>query len=105
MDKFLGNPKFDPHGDPIPDAKGKFSLNDLIPLSDLKLKEKATILGVVDHSKHFLQYLEKIKLKLGNKVTLTEKHHYDNSVELKINNKTSIHISNKIARNILVSRN
>ena len=103
LDKFLGRPKFDPHGDPIPDSDGKFSLNDLIPLSDLKLNGKATILGVVDHSKHFLQYLEKIKLKLGNKVVLVEKHHFDNSIDVKINNKKSIHISNKIARNILVN--
>lgn len=103
LDKFLGHPKFDPHGGPIPDAKGKISLNDLIPLTDLKINNKATILGVVDSSKHFLQYLEKVKLKIGNKVTLIEKHHYDDSIDVKLNNKKNIHLSNKIARNILVS--
>ncbi|NNC85573.1 MAG: ferrous iron transport protein A, partial [Bacteroidia bacterium] len=59
--------------------------------------------GVLDDSKAFLQYLEKVKLKLGNKVKLIEKHAFDNSIDVKINSKTNIHISNKIARNILVS--
>ena len=105
LDKFLGHPKFDPHGDPIPDSNGKLSLNDMIPLTDLSVNNEAIILGVADSSKHFLQYLEKINLKPGNKLKLIEKYHYDNSIDVKINNKENIHISNKIARNILVSTN
>ncbi|MBT8194877.1 MAG: metal-dependent transcriptional regulator, partial [Bacteroidia bacterium] len=105
LDKFLGYPKFDPHGDPIPDAKGKLSSMEMKPLADLGLKDKGVICGVLDDSKTFLQYLEKVKLKLGNKVSLVEKHQFDNSIDVKINNRTSVHISNKIARNILVSSN
>ena len=103
LDKFLGYPKFDPHGDPIPDAKGKLSSMEMKSLADMGLKEIGVICGVLDDSKAFLQYLEKVKLKLGNKVSLVEKHQFDNSIDVKINNKSNIHISNKIARSILVS--
>jgi len=36
LDNFLGNPKFDPHGDPIPDAKGKMLLRSQVLLSQIK---------------------------------------------------------------------
>jgi len=35
LDDFLGNPKFDPHGDPIPDAQGNFTFRKQIALPDL----------------------------------------------------------------------
>jgi DtxR family Mn-dependent transcriptional regulator len=103
LEKYLGYPKFDPHGDPIPDAKGRFSRSDFVPISEMNIKDKGIIMGVVDSSKQFLQYLGKTKLKLGNKVRLVEKHEYDNSLDIKVNNKSIVHISQKIARNILIS--
>src|SRR5471030_1303396 len=33
LDKFMGFPKYDPHGDPIPDCDGKFKTHDLKPVS------------------------------------------------------------------------
>ena len=38
LDNFLNNPKFDPHGDPIPNAEGKFTLRNQHPLNDLHRK-------------------------------------------------------------------
>src|SRR5680860_794131 len=36
LDRFLGFPKRDPHGDPIPDAEGNFTVLNKVLLSDLK---------------------------------------------------------------------
>jgi Mn-dependent transcriptional regulator len=36
LDKFLGNPKFDPHGDPIPDSSGKIQTVKHVLLSEVK---------------------------------------------------------------------
>ena len=33
LDNFMGYPKYDPHGDPIPDSKGKFKAHELKPVS------------------------------------------------------------------------
>ena len=32
LDAYMGNPMFDPHGDPIPNAPGKISDDQLVPL-------------------------------------------------------------------------
>ena len=104
LDKFLHYPKFDPHGDPIPDNMGVFSNRKEFSLADLKRKDQGTIVGVNDSSVPFLQYLEEKKLVLGKKVKIVGLYKYDNSIEIEMNGKTKITISNKVARNINVSK-
>lgn len=102
LDRFLEHPKMDPHGDPIPDNNGKISSAHLTALSQLKQKETGVISGVAEHSASFLQYLEKSGLSLGNSVQVLDKHEFDKSVDIKINKKKTLHISNDIAKNILI---
>ena len=99
---FLGKPKWDPHGDPIPDEKGNFSSQKTIPLSSAATNEKLIISGVVDHKSDFLQYLDKNGLSLGKKITIKEITLYDNSMTIYIG-KTIKHISSEVAKNILVT--
>jgi DtxR family Mn-dependent transcriptional regulator len=102
LDDFLNKPKFDPHGDPIPDASGKFTTQKSIPLSVANKKLILVITGVTDHSKTFLQYLSNIGLKLGDQVKIEDWNEYDQSMKIKINNKHSFFLSHKAASNILV---
>src|SRR6185312_6510017 len=37
LDDFMGNPKYDPHGDPTPDRHGKFKAHELKPVSTLSV--------------------------------------------------------------------
>src|SRR6201985_3839294 len=62
LDKFMGYPKYDPHGDPIPDCDGHFTMNVLRPISTLGVQQTGIISGVGEHSAAFLQHLEKQKL-------------------------------------------
>src|ERR1700749_3871395 len=55
LDKFMGYPKYDPHGDPIPDCDGHFTHDELRPISSMKLQQAGIISGVRDHSAAFLQ--------------------------------------------------
>jgi DtxR family Mn-dependent transcriptional regulator len=103
IDKFLGHPKTDPHGDPIPDQNGKVFSTHLISLSQLMQKSSGEISGVTEHSPSFLQYLEKNGLNLGNNIQVVEKHEFDKSIDIKINRRKSLHISNDIAKNIMIS--
>lgn len=104
LDHLLGKPKFDPHGDPIPDANGKFASSKSAPLSESKVKQTYIMTGVVDHSPLFLQYLDKLSLHLGVELVLVEEIPFDKSLHISIDKKQKIFVSHDVARNILVSQ-
>ena len=104
LDDFLGHPKFDPHGDPIPDAEGNFAVRKQIPLHELAPQEQAVIVGVQDHSSKFLQYLDQMKLILGVKITLLEQFEYDESVRIQIKKGRQLTLSKKVSQNLFVQR-
>lgn len=101
LDEFLNFPKFDPHGDPIPDEEGNFEFRKQILLSELT-DQKGVIVGVVEHSTTFLQFLDRMNLVLGASIEIIEKQDYDGSLRLKINNSVEQVISSKVAQNIYV---
>ena len=103
LDKFMNFPKYDPHGDPIPDSDGNFNAHELKPIATIGVDESGIISGVSDHSASFLQYLEKQQLTIGKKIRVTEMNEYDNSMTLKTENK-EIHISREVANNLLITQ-
>lgn len=103
LDAFLGQPKFDPHGDPIPSKTGKIKHHHTIPLNTAKTNEKLILAGVLDHDDHFLAYLNEIKLTLGQKLVVKSITDYDHSMQILINKKDLIFISHTVAKNILVT--
>src|SRR5215213_2659158 len=48
LDEYLGFPKWDPHGDPIPDSNGKFERVEQVSLLDLPVNQWAEISGVTN---------------------------------------------------------
>lgn len=101
LDRFLGHPKFDPHGDPIPDPSGKIQTRSSQPISDLEVGELGAITGVRDSSASFLQYLDKQRLVLGTEVKVIEFFDYDQSVKVEAGGK-EITISYEVSKNIKV---
>lgn len=101
LDAFLGFPKFDPHGDPIPDKDGNFTTRKQVLLSEAKVT-KGIIVGVNEHSTPFLQQLDRLKLVLGTQVEILEKFEYDGSIQIKINDELVQTISGKMAQNIFI---
>ncbi len=104
IDKFLNFPKTDPHGDPIPDAKGKVKLHKSLPLSQFIKNDTCTITGVIDHSPAFLRFLDSSGISLGNEVKIKEIIEFDLSLIITINKQHNVFISNHIAKNILVEK-
>ena len=104
LDNFLGNPKFDPHGDPIPDADGKFATRQQTPLNELKVGEKGTVVGVRESSTPFLQYLDQLGLGLGAKIEILEKYEYDNSAKILLNKSKEIVITGKVCLNLFLQK-
>jgi DtxR family Mn-dependent transcriptional regulator len=100
----LGNPIYDPHGDPIPDAKGKIFKSNFIKLSEAKPKVSYKIMGVTDHSSAFLKYLEKHHLIIGANILVKQFEEFDSSILLTCN-KNEIIISSKAAECMIVQVN
>jgi DtxR family transcriptional regulator, Mn-dependent transcriptional regulator len=103
LDEYLGYPKYDPHGDPIPDEQGQFQAKPHFPLSEIDLNKSGIIVAVKDSSAVFLQYLDKIGAYLGAKIKILDKVEYDGSVEINIDGKKNIFISKEASQNILIS--
>ncbi len=104
LDQFLEYPKFDPHGDPIPDKKGKMSVYEKLPLLNAEEGTEAMVIAVENSEDTFLKYLNKIGIKIGVRIYVCEKFEYDGSMELKVGDRT-IQISGKTAQNILITKN
>ena len=104
LDEFLGFPKSDPHGDPIPDKNGTFAKMQFIKLTELKIGDSGTITGVSQHSSPFLKHLEKMGLTLGKQIQITDVTDFDGSVEILLSDK-QINISREVAKHILISNN
>jgi len=103
LDSFLDHPKFDPHGDPIPDKEGNIQHHSAaIDLFDLEKGKKAVIVGVNDSSDDFLRYLERHALGLGTEINLVERFEFDKSVTISTSKNPSLSLSAQAARNILV---
>lgn len=105
IDKALLFPKFDPHGDPIPDTNGKFILSKdkSFSLSEGKRDINYVMNGVIDHTSAFLNLLDKSGIILGSKIKVKDVQPYDKSLAILLNGKKRLFISNQIAKNILVS--
>lgn len=102
LDEYLGFPKFDPHGDPIPDEYGDVRARPRQLLNELDLGSTGQIVAVKDSSPAFLRYLDKVGAYIGARIKVMDKTEFDGSVEILVDNKKSIFMSKDVAGNILV---
>jgi DtxR family Mn-dependent transcriptional regulator len=70
IDRSLGYPTHDPHGDPIPDRKLKLDRSQLRSLASLEPGDEATIRRVPSDDDDLLRYLKSLALVPGRKVRL-----------------------------------
>jgi DtxR family Mn-dependent transcriptional regulator len=70
IDRSLGYPTHDPHGDPIPDRKLKLDRSKLRTLASLEPGDEATIRRVPSNDDELLRYLKTLALVPGRKVKL-----------------------------------
>ncbi len=101
LDYYLGLPKFDPHGDPIPDKDGNLFREDLISLDEMKIGEKGVLKGLKDSSDVFLKYLDRKNMVIDDVIEVVDIEGFDHSVLIKINRET-FYISTAVAGNLLI---
>ena len=102
LDEFLSYPKFDPHGDPIPDTNGKMEASKQVSLEQLPINKPAKVSSIADQSESLLEHLEERKIKLGAMVVVKKRFSYDDSMEIKLDNKAVLTITGQLAKNIFV---
>lgn len=99
LEDYLGNPKFDPHGDPIPNCNGEIIKVNSISLSEFKINEEGVFVGIKDSSDSFLKYLSKNKIAIGDTLKLLEIEPFDNSFLINTNSRQFV-ISENVAKNL-----
>lgn len=102
LDEFLGFPRYDPHGDPIPDANGKIETSKQVCLADLPLNKTALVCYVSDQSTEMLELLSHKKIGIGTRLEIKKKFNFDQSLEIKVRQQTATTISGDLAKNIFV---
>ncbi|WP_323756604.1 metal-dependent transcriptional regulator [Roseivirga sp.] len=103
LDEFLGFPKFDPHGDPIPDENGQLIEKRKDPITQLPVGTSGIVVGVNGSSASFLKYLDKVGISIGTRLQIVDRMEFDGSVDVTIDGKKTITISMAVAENILLS--
>jgi DtxR family transcriptional regulator, Mn-dependent transcriptional regulator len=102
LEEYLDFPQFDPHGDPIPDSKGKMRSVDEIPLIELPLNQSAEVRRVAHQSAEMLELLQHKNIGIGTRLEVKKHFDFDHSVEIRIKTNT-ITISEQLAKNIFVT--
>lgn len=105
LDKFLGYPKYDPHGDPIPDQEGNIKYRSKVTLKELEVGETGHVVGVRDSSATFLQYLDEVRITLGSTLTLRNRFAFDGSVQIELADGRALVLSEQVAKNLYITVN
>lgn len=105
LDAFLDYPRFDPFGDPIPNAEGKFTIRTQTTLLEMPLYQAGTVLGVKDQSPDFLVHLSKLNIKPGAEIKIIEKSDFDQAMKVVIDSKHEAILGKAVSQLILMKKN
>lgn len=103
MDELLNYPKYDPHGEPIPDKEGNIIAQDLKKLSNCKVGESVVFTAVTITDEDFLNFLNKKKLVLGKEIKVLHIEKFDKTMLVKIQEEEIV-LSNIVCDKILVKQ-
>ena len=105
IDRFLSYPRFDPHGDPIPDATGEIIDRDTEPLSEIGAGSGVHLERVLDQTPEVLRHLDRLGLRPHADLEVVEVLAVDGQMTLRIERTgEEVSISRLLASRVLVSR-
>ena len=102
MDEMLGHPQVDPHGDPIPDADGRFPERELHSLLTCPLHVPVTVMRVADQDASFLRFVESHDLKPGQQLAVDARDEVADSVSVHATGGKPLTIGARAASKLLV---
>lgn len=103
MDRMLGNPTVDPHGDPIPDTDGRMSRDRFPSLMECPLQVECIVRRVTDQRGEFLERLESFGLMPGRHVRVGSRDELAETVEIQSMSGDSFALGFRAASRVLVA--
>ena len=100
--EFLGNPRFDPHGDPIPTPDGDVHRRELTPLSEWPLNIHGIVHRLRDQSSDMLRYLSDKGLVIGSEVSISARDPFEGPLTLVVGESEQV-ISPNVAQYVLLA--
>ena len=82
IDELLDHPTVDPHGDPIPSARGTLERPRSASLADCATGTPLTVTRIVDQDPRFLRFAEAKQLKPGTRLTVESRDPVADAVTL-----------------------
>jgi DtxR family Mn-dependent transcriptional regulator len=104
IDALLGHPSADPHGDPIPSARGKVPDSHLTPLASAEANVKLRLARVTDQDAPFLQFLHRMGLTPGAALTIDRRDEQADSLSVRVDGRPAVTLGTSAARKILVEK-
>ncbi|HEX6333563.1 MAG TPA: metal-dependent transcriptional regulator [Flavisolibacter sp.] len=103
LDAYLGFPQFDPHGDPIPDSRGKMAVADHTRLTTLQLNQPAVVVRVSNQSKQMLDELAEKNITIGTSVEIRKRSDFDQALTVRVRNRNIV-LTEQVAQHLLVKK-
>jgi DtxR family Mn-dependent transcriptional regulator len=85
----LGNPQYDPHGDPIPTRDLFLPETDEVSLSQLRPPQKAQVKRVRDSDPELLRYLSEMGIEPASQLLILDYSPFDNNIQVQIEGESS----------------
>jgi DtxR family transcriptional regulator, Mn-dependent transcriptional regulator len=104
IDRMLGHPTHDPHGDPIPSPDGAIAPRVLDTLLTCPIGQPLRVTRVADQDPAFLHFIESNNLKPGEPIEVERRDAAADSVHLRGKNARVITIGTRAASKLLVER-
>ena len=101
LDRVLGYPGFDPHGDPIPTVRGQINVESKMRLTDCRPGCTAVVRRVSDRNSATLKHLADMGLGIDTRLRVTGKGKPDGSITIMVGRKTRL-LDRQIAESIFV---
>ena len=103
LEKYLGFPTRDPHGDAIPTRDGVIERRVLVALADMAPEESGIVARVEDEFPELLRFAATIGLEIGGTVRVLERINFDGSMRVATSGGQAL-VSPKLAGSVWIER-
>lgn len=103
LDRFLGRPRVDPHGEPIPDAGGRIRERDLVPLAGVRSPARFRVAQIADDSSAFLRFAGRHGLRPGARGNVRRVDRASDTLEIQVDGHPGVAVSFAVAGKILAT--
>lgn len=104
LDEYLDFPRFDPHGDPIPDRNGKIATPERICITAIPLNHQMEVCHVGNQTPALLEILRHNHIGIGTILQVRKKFPFDQSIEVQSTQKPAFVLSDAVARHVWMKK-